>query len=45
MKTYDLVEIESRAGLSITNVGINMGLKVAIVEESKMRGKWCLSML
>ena len=42
METYDLVVIGSGAGLSIANVGINMGLKVALVEDSKMGGT-CLT--
>ena len=42
METYDLVVIGSGAGLSIANVGINRGLKCALVEESKMGGT-CLT--
>ena len=42
METYDLVVIGSGAGLTIANVALNMGLKVALVEDSKMGGT-CLT--
>jgi len=42
VETYDLVVIGSGAGLTLLNIGINMGLKCALVEESKMGGT-CLT--
>ncbi len=42
METFDLVVIGSGAGLSVLNTGINMGLKCALVENSKMGGT-CLN--
>ncbi|MHA2400464.1 MAG: FAD-dependent oxidoreductase [Promethearchaeota archaeon] len=42
METYDFVVIGSGAGLSILNVGLQAGLKCALVEESKLGGT-CLT--
>jgi len=42
MESYDLVVIGSGAGLNILNVGINMGLKCALIEDTKLGGT-CLT--
>jgi mycothione reductase len=42
MEKYDLVVIGSGAGLNIINVGLNNGMKCALVEEGKMGGT-CLT--
>ena len=42
METYDFVVIGSGAGLSILNVGLQAGMKCALVEESKL-GATCLT--
>jgi len=42
MEEYDLVVIGSGAGLNVLNLGLNLGLKCALVEESKMGGT-CLT--
>jgi len=38
METYDIVVIGSGVGLSVLNVGIQMGMKCALVENTKMGG-------
>ena len=42
METYDIVVIGSGVGLSVLNVGIQMGMKCALVEDTKMGGT-CLT--
>jgi dihydrolipoamide dehydrogenase len=42
METFDFVVIGSGAGLSVLNVGLQSGLKCALVEESKLGGT-CLT--
>jgi len=42
METYDLVVIGSGAGLSVLNVGLQVGLKCALVEDTKLGGT-CLT--
>lgn len=42
MESYDLVVIGSGAGLNILNVGLNMGLKCALIEDTKLGGT-CLT--
>ncbi len=42
METYDLVVVGSGAGLNVLNVGLNMGLKCALIEDSKIGGT-CLT--
>ncbi len=43
MKTdFDLIVIGSGVGLSIINIGLNRGMKCALVEHSKMGGT-CLT--
>ena len=42
MEEYDLVVIGSGAGLNILNVGLNMGLKCALLEDTKLGGT-CLT--
>ena len=42
MESYDLVVIGSGAGLNILNTGINVGLKCALVEDTKLGGT-CLT--
>ena len=42
METYDIVVIGSGVGLSVLNVGIQMGMKCALVENTKMGGT-CLT--
>ncbi|MFX1236596.1 MAG: dihydrolipoyl dehydrogenase family protein [Promethearchaeota archaeon] len=42
METFDLVVIGSGAGLSVLNTGLNMGLKCALAENSKLGGT-CLN--
>lgn len=42
MESYDLVVIGSGAGLSVLNTGLNMGLKCALVEDTKFGGT-CLT--
>ncbi|MFX1553759.1 MAG: dihydrolipoyl dehydrogenase family protein [Promethearchaeota archaeon] len=42
METYDLVVIGSGAGLNVLNVGLQFGMKCALVENTKMGGT-CLT--
>jgi len=42
METYDLVVIGSGAGLSVLNVGLQVGMKCALVEDTKLGGT-CLT--
>jgi len=42
METYDLVVIGSGAGLNVLNVGLQMGMKCALVEDTKL-GATCLT--
>ena len=42
MESYDLVVIGSGAGLNILNTGLNIGLKCALVEDTKLGGT-CLT--
>jgi len=42
MESYDLVVIGSGAGLNILNVGLQMGMKCALVEDTKL-GATCLT--
>jgi mycothione reductase len=42
METYDLVVIGSGAGLNVLNYGLQMGLKCALVEDTKI-GATCLT--
>ncbi|TFG30780.1 MAG: dihydrolipoyl dehydrogenase [Promethearchaeota archaeon] len=42
MESYDLVVIGSGAGLNILNTGLNIGLKCALVEDTKLGGT-CLN--
>ena len=42
METYDLVVIGSGAGLNVLNYGLQMGLKCALVEDTKL-GATCLT--
>ena len=42
MEEYDLVVIGSGAGLSVLNYGLQMGLKCALVEDTKLGGT-CLT--
>ena len=42
MENYDLVVIGSGAGLSVLNYGLQMGLKCALVEDTKL-GATCLT--
>jgi len=42
METYDLVVIGSGAGLSVLNVGLQAGMKCALVEDTKLGGT-CLT--
>ena len=40
MKEYDLVIVGSGVGLSVLNQGLNMGWKVAMVEDAKFGGTY-----
>ncbi|MFX0041995.1 MAG: dihydrolipoyl dehydrogenase [Candidatus Hodarchaeota archaeon] len=42
METYDLVVIGSGAGLNVLNVGLQMGMKCALIEDTKL-GATCLT--
>ena len=42
MKEYDMVIVGSGVGLSVLNQGLNMGWKVAIIEDAKFGGT-CLT--
>lgn len=42
METYDLVVIGSGAGLSVLNVGLQVGMKCALIEDTKLGGT-CLT--
>ncbi|MBD3342136.1 MAG: dihydrolipoamide dehydrogenase [Candidatus Lokiarchaeota archaeon] len=42
MESYDLVVIGSGAGLNVLNTGLNMGLKCALIENTKIGGT-CLT--
>ncbi|MFX1266883.1 MAG: dihydrolipoyl dehydrogenase [Promethearchaeota archaeon] len=42
METYDLVVIGSGAGLNVINTGLQMGLKCALIEDTKL-GATCLT--
>jgi len=42
METYDLVVIGSGAGLNVLNVGLQMGMKCALIEDTKLGGT-CLT--
>ena len=42
METYDLVVIGSGAGLNVLNVGLQMGIKCALIEDTKL-GATCLT--
>ena len=42
MESYDLVVIGSGAGLNVLNVGLQMGIKCALIEDTKL-GATCLT--
>lgn len=42
METYDLVVIGSGAGLNVLNVGLQVGMKCALIEDTKL-GATCLT--